>query len=93
MQQFIFQVHLQFLCHTRSDEESCPHFSVPMSSNAITPSANSPQLISVPSKNNIFSLHARLEGHTGLVLCMSITDDGKLASGGTLQFSTSTILL
>ncbi|KAF4611959.1 hypothetical protein D9613_004307 [Agrocybe pediades] len=44
--------------------------------------ASSPQLPALTSKNNSYVLQTHLKGHTGLVLCMSVTEDGKLASGG-----------
>ncbi|KAF9548080.1 WD40 repeat-like protein [Agrocybe pediades] len=42
--------------------------------------ASSPEL--PMSKNSGYTLQTQLKGHTGLVLCMSVTEDGKLASGG-----------
>ncbi|KAF9552662.1 hypothetical protein CPC08DRAFT_768124 [Agrocybe pediades] len=43
----------------------------------------------VASKNSGYILQTQLKGHTGLVLCMSVTEDGKLASGGTVALSFS----
>jgi hypothetical protein len=34
------------------------------------------------SQNNIYSLQRSLKGHQGAVLCLRVTDDGKVASGG-----------
>ncbi|KAF9555246.1 WD40 repeat-like protein [Agrocybe pediades] len=54
----------------------------------MSPSSTTPSSASfddsrrVMSKNEAYVLKTHLKGHKGLVLCMSITEDGKLASGG-----------
>ncbi|KAF4611804.1 hypothetical protein D9613_004487 [Agrocybe pediades] len=48
----------------------------------VTTSPELSAVVSKNSKNSGYMLQTQLKGHTGLVLCMSVTEDGKLASGG-----------
>ena len=45
------------------------------------------------SERQTYVLHSRITDLSGPVLCLSVTEDGKLASGGTFPAMTGSIVL